>query len=393
MNKLISRKYIVALLGLLAFLFLLAISNRFVQQEKSPPEAGMNLLKLETFPSDAFQGASPTRKLIFPDDHGPHPDFQTEWWYYTGNLESTGGVRFGYQLTFFRRAIIPAAERGDRLSNWTSDQVYMAHFTLTDASSERFRYFERFSRNGAGLAGAQSTPFSVWLLDWQVNEIEPGVYELKAFEEDIGIELTLTDLKGPILQGDQGYSQKGPQPGNASHYYSLTRLSSEGSLLVDGRSYQVSGMSWMDHEFSTSALSDGQIGWDWFSFQLDDQSELMLFQIRREDGSIDSFSSGTLISADRSTRTLDLDDFQITVQDTWQSPDTGAEYPARWMISIPSEGLTLEITPLLQDQELQVSYAYWEGAVRIQGRIGDKPVKGRGYVELTGYAGSMAGQF
>lgn len=393
MNRIKSRKYLISILGLFAVLFFLAIGNRFVQQGKSLPEASLVSLNLKAFPSEAFQRASPTRRLVFPKDHGPHPDFQTEWWYYTGNLVSTNGDQFGYQLTFFRRTLIPAAERVDRLSNWTSDQVYMAHFTLTDISSESFRFYERFSRDGVGLAGAKTGPFSVWLLDWQVSETEPGIYQLKASEDSIDIELTMTDLKGPILQGDQGYSQKGSQPGNASHYYSLTSLKSEGRLQIDGDSYQVSGMSWMDHEFSTSALSDGQIGWDWFSIQLDDLTELMLFQIRREDGVIDPYSSGTWIFANGSTSKLELDDFQITVLDTWQSPHTGATYPARWMISIPAENLSLEVTPLLGDQELRVSYAYWEGAVNVRGRINGKPINGKGYVELTGYAESMAGQF
>lgn len=393
MSRVKSRKYLISLLGLFAVLFLLAIGNQFFQQGKSLPEASLVSLNLKTFPSDAFQRASPKRTLVFPGDHGPHPDFQTEWWYYTGNLSSTEGDQFGYQLTFFRRALTPPTERVDRLSNWTSDQVYMAHFTLTDVSSESFHFYERFSRDGVGLAGAQTSPFNVWLLDWQVSETEPGIYQLEASEERIKIELRLTDLKGPILQGDQGYSQKGPHPGNASHYYSLTSLKSEGRLQIDEHSYQVSGMSWMDHEFSTSVLSDGQIGWDWFSIQLDDLTELMLFQIRREDGSIDPYSSGTWISTDGSTSKLELGDFQITVLDTWQSPHTVAAYPARWMISIPAKNLSLEITPLLEDQELRVSYAYWEGAVNVQGRINDKPVNGKGYVELTGYAESMAGQF
>jgi len=269
----------------------------------------------------------------------------------------------------------------------------MAHFALTDVSDGSFRAFERFSRGGADLAGAQSNPFTVWLYDWQVRGTEDGVYQLKASRDGIELELRLTDLKGPVLQGDLGYSQKGPLPGDASHYYSLTRLNSVGSLRISENFYQVSGASWMDHEFSTSALSDGQIGWDWFSIQLDDQSELMLFQIRREDGSIDPFSSGTWISADGSTSKLDLEDFQISVQDTWRSPHTGATYPAKWKISVPSKNLSLELVPLLQDQELQVSYNYWEGAVNVQGSINGEPISGKGYIELTGYAGSMAGQF
>ncbi len=393
MNSSRSRHLLNGFLGTMIVVLLIAVGVRFLKGEDSLPEASIVSMNMALLPSDAFQRASTTRTLVFPDDHGPHPDFQTEWWYYTGNLVSTGGDLFGYQLTFFRRALTPEVERIERPSNWTSDQVYMAHFALTDVSERSFQAFERFSRSGADLADAQSNPFTVWLLDWQVKEIEDGVYQLKATKNGIELDLRLTDLKGPVLQGDQGYSQKGPLPGDASHYYSLTRLNSMGSLRISETLYQVSGTSWMDHEFSTSALSDEQIGWDWFSIQLDDQSELMLFQIRREDGSIDPFSSGTWISPDGSTSKLDLDDFQISVQDTWRSPHTGATYPGKWNISIPSKNLSLELTPLLQDQELQVSYNYWEGAVNVQGSINSEPISGKGYVELTGYAGSMAGQF
>ena len=393
MNRSRSRQVLIGLSGTLIVLLLISAGVRFLMREESLPETSIVSLNMAMFPSEAFQRASTTRTLEFPDDHGPHPDFQTEWWYYTGNLVSSDGDLFGYQLTFFRRALTPAEERVERPSNWTSDQVYMAHFALTDVSDGSFHAFERFSRGGAGLAGAQANPFTVWLYDWQVTGTEDGVYQLKASRDGIELELRLTDLKGPVLQGDLGYSQKGPLPGDASHYYSLTRLNSMGSLRVSENFYQVSGTSWMDHEFSTRALSDGQIGWDWFSVQLDDRSELMLFQIRREDGSIDPFSSGTWITADGSTSKLGLEDFQISVQDTWRSPHTGATYPAKWKISVPSKNLSLELVPLLQDQELQVSYNYWEGAVNVQGSINGEPITGKGYIELTGYAGSMAGQF
>ena len=393
MNRATLRTMLKFLSGVFIIFILLTIASLFLRQDKSLPQASLAAMNIEEYPPEAYQRASPSRTLEFPDDHGPHPDFQTEWWYYTGNLISTEGDQFGYQLTFFRRALAPAEKRTERLSNWTADQIYMAHFALTDVSKGTFHSFERFSRTGAGLAGAQSSPYQVWLLDWQVSEVEPGLYQLKAAEEDLEIELTLSEQKDPILQGDQGYSQKGPHPGNASHYYSLTRLNSDGVVRTRDKNYQVSGTSWMDHEFSTSTLSEGQIGWDWFSIQLDDQSELMLFQIRREDGSIDPFSSGTWIAADGSTQPLALDDFEITVQDTWRSPHTGATYPAKWNISISARNLFLDITPHLQDQELNVSYSYWEGAVGVQGRINDTPVSGNGYVELTGYAGSMASEF
>lgn len=343
--------------------------------------------------ADGFARAEGPQPLVFPADHGPHPDYQTEWWYYTGNLLTAEGRHYGYQLTFFRRALIPPAERAARTSAWATDQVYLAHLALSDVAARDFYASERFSRGAAGLAGAQAEPFAVWLEDWSVAEVEGGNWRLRAAGEGLALDLTLRDLKGPVLQGDQGYSRKGLEAGNASYYYSLTRLETAGRVQVGGGTYPVTGLSWMDHEYSTSALSAGQVGWDWFSLQLDDESELMLFQIRLDDGSVDPYSSGTLVAADGNTLHLERDDFQIDVNGTWRSPRTGAVYPAGWTITASAADLTLRLEPLLADQELDLSYAYWEGAVRITGERDGRPVSGHGYVELTGYAASMQGQF
>ncbi|MFN2165230.1 MAG: lipocalin-like domain-containing protein [Anaerolineae bacterium] len=331
--------------------------------------------------------------LDFPADHGPHPDYQTEWWYYTGNLESEDGQRFGYQLTFFRRALTPPSLRTTRDSAWAADQVYMGHLALTDVEGKRHEAFERFSRGAAGLAGAQASPYAVWLEDWRVEEGAPGTVHLQAAQQGWALDLLLVDQKGPILHGDQGYSPKGPEPGNASYYYSLTRLESTGTVQVPGAVYSVDGWSWMDHEWSTSALAADQVGWDWFSLQLDDGTELMAFQLRKEDGSLDPFSSGTFVAPDGTTRQLSREDLKIDVEDTWQSPHTGATYPAAWAITVPAEDLRLEIKPYLADQELNVSFAYWEGAVQAEGTRAGQSVQGSGYVEMTGYAASMQGQF
>ena len=342
---------------------------------------------------DAYSRAAPGESLNFPADYGPHDDYLTEWWYYTGNLRGDDGSRFGYQLTFFRRALsLPDMEEA-RSSNWATGQIYLAHFALSDIGSEDFYAFERFSRAAAGLAGAQADPYRVWLYDWSVVETTPGIYQLHASEIGIAIDLTLEDTKGLVFQGVDGYSQKGPDPGNASYYYSQTRLDSRGSIDVGGNRYQVSGFSWMDHEFSTSALTVEQVGWDWFSIQLEDNVELMLFQIRREDGSIDPFSSGTFVAADGGTVTITREDFFITSADTWESPHSGAVYPAGWKISIPSIEMRLRVEPLQEDQELNLTYTYWEGAVSVEGEYQGQPVTGNGYVELTGYAGSFAGEF
>lgn len=332
-------------------------------------------------------------QLSFPADFGPHPEFQTEWWYYTGNLETPDGRHFGYQLTFFRRSLQPPAQAAQRSSDWAAEQVYMAHFSLTDVTGGRYQSFQRLERGAAGLSGAQAAPYQVWLDNWSVEETAPRVYHLKANQDKLSIDLQLTDSKGPVLQGDQGYSRKGSLPGQASYYYSQTRLISQGTIQTEAGRYAVSGLSWMDHEFSTSYLSKDQTGWDWFAIQLDDGSEIMLFHLRKADGSLDPVSSGTLIAPDGSTRALAQADFQISVEATWKSPHTQAAYPGRWTVKIPSAGVSLEIEPYLADQEFRGSYAYWEGAVRIRGSRSGKAVQGSGYVELTGYAGTMGGQF
>ncbi len=381
-------------------------------------------LVAQAAPADvsSFARAEGPRAIAFPADDGPHDDFQTEWWYTTGNLTAVTGEHFGFQLTFFRRALVPPDQRAARASAWGTDQVYMAHFALTDVSGGRHYSFERLARGAAGIAGAQAAPYRVWLEDWEVAEMANGAGQglkslsdmtksakadwraggatrLRAAAQDpasglnLSLDLTLSDLKPPVLQGDRGYSRKGPEPGNASYYVSLTRLASQGTVTVGNKTYSVSGLSWMDHEWSTSALGAEQVGWDWFSIQLDDGTELMAFQLRRADGSVDAFSSGTLIAADGSARSLGPNDFSITPTATWRSPRTGGAYPAAWALTVPSADLRLEITPWLADQEMQVSYTYWEGAVRVAGAAAGRPVTGNGYVELTGYARSMQGEF
>jgi predicted secreted hydrolase len=361
-----------------------------LRPDEPPAQAQFAAPQIDTA---GFARAEGPRPFNFPTDPGPHDDYQTEWWYYTGNLQTDEGRHFGYQLTFFRRALIPPTERQARASAWAADQVYLVHFALTDIEEERHRASERFARGAAGLAGAQANPYQVWLEDWQVEEVEPGVYRLRATQEGLALDLRLVDRKGPILQGEAGYSQKGPQPGNASYYYSQTRLETSGEVRLADEAYPVSGLSWMDHEFSTSALALNQVGWDWFALQLDDGSELMVFQIRQVDGGVDPFSSGAFIAPDGETYRLSRDDFEIDVGATWRSPRSGATYPARWTITVDQVGLRLEVEPYLADQELNVSYAYWEGAVGVQGERDGNPVSGTGYVELTGYAGSMQGEF
>ncbi len=338
--------------------------------------------------------ADQPRAFQFPQDYGTHNDFQTEWWYYTGNLETASGRQFGYELTFFRRAVQPADQRATRQSPWAVEQVYMAHFAISDIAGGAFYPLQRLSRGSAGLAGATTTPqFSVWLEDWQVEQTGEGTYHLQANSGGNAIDLTLSDQSGPVLEGDQGLSRKGPEPGNASYYFSQPDLASQGTVTLAGQVFEVSGMSWMDHEFSTSALGSGLVGWDWFSVHLGQGSELMLFTLRNADGSYSLYSSATLIRPDGSTQVLAENEFSVKVTGQWKSPHSGGVYPAGWQVSIPAEQIELMIQPLLADQELNLSFVYWEGAVSVSGSYAGQEVNSSGYVELTGYAQSMQGQF
>lgn len=340
-----------------------------------------------------FQRAIDIWDWQFPADHGAHPNFQTEWWYYTGNLATEDGRRFGFQFTIFRRAILPDAAESN--SEWRSNQIYMAHFTVTDVAGNRFYHDQRFSRGGAELAGAVIDPaYRVWLEDWQIvsPDDNPQMMVIQADSGVFAIDLTMIQIKPPALQGDNGLSAKSDEPGNASYYYSLTRLDTSGTIRVNGETFTVQGASWMDHEFSTSALGDDALGWDWFGLHLDDGREVMVGQIRLTDDSRDPYFGGLLVNADGSTESLDAADFTITATGTWTSPHSGAIYPAGWEIVImldDGETLSLTLTPLIDDQELHGGgIVYWEGAVRITG-----DVTGYGYAELTGYADAMTGRF
>ena len=329
----------------------------------------------------------------FPADYGAHPHFQTEWWYYTGNLSDETGRRFGFQFTIFRRAIAP--QETDTDSEWRTNQIYMAHFTVSDIGGGQFYQAERFSRSGAGLAGAVVDPrYRVWLEDWSVAATDADAHHttITADDGDFAVNFNLDQIKPPALQGDNGLSPKSSQPGNASYYYSLTRLLTDGTITLNGQTFTVSGTTWQDHEFSTSALGSNAQGWDWFGLQLDDNRELMLGQIRLQDGGIEPAFGGLLVNPDGSTRHLNHDDFTITSTDTWSSPHTGAVYPAGWDITVDTgeaDPLHITLTPLLADQELYGgATVYWEGAVHI---TGDQT--GYGYAELTGYFGTMTNRF
>lgn len=334
--------------------------------------------------AEGYARADAPRTFRFPADHGPHPDYRNEWWYFTGNLQAADGRRFGFQLTFFRNAVAPGSLEGE--SRWRSRQIYMAHFAVTDVASARFIAHERFARAALGLAGAKADPLQVWVEAWSAHG-GPDTFplELAAAAGDVALELTLDRGKPPVLQGDAGLSQKSAEAGNASYYYSMTRLPAAGTLRVDGETFAVDGLAWLDREWSSSALGPGQVGWDWFSLQLDHGWELMFYRLRRADGSTDRFSAGALIAPDGSKQTLAGDDVAIDVTRRWQSP-RGGTYPAGWRLRVPEVNLSLAIEPLLADQELELAVRYWEGAVTVSGQHGGHPVGGHGYVELTGYA-------
>lgn len=340
--------------------------------------------------NEGFAQVLEPRPFDFPLDHGPHPEFQTEWWYYTGNLEADGR-RFGFQLTFFRSAL--AADPAARSSAWASNDIYMAHLALSDPTTGRFYAFERFSRGALGLAGASGAPFQVFLEDWSAEGSGPEgmTMRLRAADGPINLDLTLVSAKPPALQGDRGLSQKGPSLGNASYYYSLTRIETQGTIQIEDRSYAVTGSSWMDHEWGTSALEGDAVGWDWFSVQLDDGRDLMYAQVRTADAL--SYSFGSLIDPEGNLTALTSEDVTLTVLDTWRSPASGAVYPAHWQLEVSSLDLRLELTPLLADQELPLAIIYWEGAVQIQGTQAGQPLSGYGFVELTGYAGGAQGRY
>ncbi|HRJ08586.1 MAG TPA: lipocalin-like domain-containing protein, partial [Prosthecobacter sp.] len=331
-----------------------------------------------------WQPAQPGYRYEFPRDHAQHPRHKIEWWYFTGNLDTREGRRFGYQLTFFRIGAVaqPAVQ-----SPWALRDVWMAHLAVTDAQGRAYHHADRLNRTGPGLAG--STQERVWNEDWQCL-FEPGGMRLRAAEGAFGLELELEKAKPPVFHGRDGISQKGPTPGNASHYYSFTRLPTRGTVTMDGARHEVAGLSWMDHEFGSSFLEKGTTGWDWFSAQLDDGSELMLFQLRGENGGATTGSAGTFIHPDGSAEALAADDLRLTPGQMWRSP-AGARYPTGWSLEVPRLGLRLESYAVLPQQEFQAAatpgLGYWEGAVDYRGTRAGKAVRGRGYLEMTGYSG------
>jgi predicted secreted hydrolase len=346
--------------------------------------------------TSSFTQARVGYRYQFPRDHGSHDRFRTEWWYYTGNLAAKDGRSFGYQLTFFRRGM-PPEEIETLPSKWSITQLYLAHFAVSDLGKGRFRYVERLSRAGLGKAGAETGRLHVWIDRWRAEAMDrdtaarsAGRQILEASDGELSIVLTVVPEKPLVIHGTGGISRKGAASEQASHYYSFTNLATTGTITIGDESFEVTGSSWMDHEFGSADLSPDLVGWDWFSLQMADRTELMLYRLRRADGSADPVSSGTFVDRQGQGHALSFNDFTLDPVSFWTSPVSKARYPQKWRLAIPSRNLSLELVPRMAEQELRTDRStqvtYWEGAIEGRGTSGAEPLAGFGYMELTGYA-------
>lgn len=348
------------------------------------------LAALLSLGAEPWKLAEPGWRYEFPRDHHPHPEFKTEWWYFTGNLSDSAGRRFGYQLTFFRQGIRPLGERDPALSRFVVDDLKFAHFTITDQSGKRFRFEHKTSRGAFGDAGFDANGRLAWIDDWTLAFDGKSDFELAARSSEATLRLHLHAIKPPVIHGANGVSAKASGEGHASHYYSLTRLETTGELTAAGTVTSLKGESWFDHEWATNQLAPGQIGWNWLSVQCDDGTDLMLYQMRLENGAPDPSSSGTLVAADGAETLLPNESFRMTPIGYWKSSVTKANYPISWRVEIPGQALQLTVRAILENQELALMpLAYWEGAIEVSGTREGREIKGRGYLELTGYAGAL----
>jgi predicted secreted hydrolase len=399
-NKHINKVLLVTVITVVILFVAVLVRPAKTGPENAPGEPAGSSRLAELLGAGGVEGyarALQPRAFRFPEDHGPHPEFRNEWWYVTGNLDGPAAERFGFELTIFRFSLTPRNEvANENASAWKTNQVFIGHFAVSDVGAEQFHVAQRYSRGGAGLAGAQATPFHVWLEDWSIKSVanqdgraaeNNSSWQLHASDADILLDLNLTPTKGIVLNGLEGLSQKSAQPGNASYYYSIPRLETNGRLRIGARTYEVAGLAWLDREWGSSALSKDQQGWDWFALQLSDGTDLMFYNLRRRDGTADEHSAGTWIDAAGRATHLHHDEVDIEVLDYWES-EQGDRYPAEWTISVPKLQLRIDVVPVLRNQELMTTVRYWEGAVDVQGISGTEVVSGRGYVELTGYAGN-----
>jgi predicted secreted hydrolase len=341
--------------------------------------------------------ALPDWIYAFPRDHAAHPDFKTEWWYFTGNLHDEAGHAYGYELTFFREGVLPpgsaarASAPGEPRSRFVQNDFKFAHFAISDLSRQTFCFTQKASRGAFGEAGFGSAADGrlAWLDDWTLTAQPDGAWRIRASAAQptaMSIDLRVASAKPLVIEGADGISRKSAGVGQASHYYSFTRLATTGTL----DAHPVQGQSWFDHEWGSDQLAPDQVGWDWFCCQFDDGTELMLYAMRRRDGTVDPASSGTWIDANGACTYLRRDDFALRALKTWHSSQTGATYPIEWQVSIPGRQLAVTVKPALENQELALpDISYWEGATRMTGTRGGRPLTGVGYLELTGYAGGL----
>jgi predicted secreted hydrolase len=337
-----------------------------------------------------WKTATPGWRYEFPRDHHSHRDFKTEWWYFTGNVFDSDNQRFGYELTFFRQGIRPLGERDTSTSRFVVDDLKFAHFAITDASNRRFYFDQKTSRGAFGEAGFDDGQHLAWVDDWQLSYDGESSFGLVAAGSKGSIRFDLRLAKPPVVHGEDGVSVKSSETGHASHYYSGTRLETTGEVRVNGKSHAIRGESWFDHEWATGQLAEKQIGWDWICLQWEDGTELMLYRMRLKNGEPDASSSGTWIAQNGESRHLRSADFQMTPTAFWKSKASGAQYPIGWRITVPGENAEFVVRPVLEDQELALGpITYWEGAIDVSGTKDGKEVKGKGYLELTGYAGRV----
>lgn len=345
----------------------------------------------------SFAQALAPEPLAFPRDQGAHPDYRQEWWYLTGNLDAADGKRFGFELTIFRFALTPdtpepiavGSQPGAESSPWRTRQVYLGHFAITDVARHAFRFAVKRARGALGLAGAQADPFQVWVGNWRIGK-DGSDWRVQAAGQGYALSLTARPLLPPVLNGERGLSRKSGKPGNATYYYSIPRVSVAGTIVTDGRPLRVRGLAWLDREWGSGSLGRRETGWDWFGLQLGDGSCLMFYFLRDRGGTEDPYSAGTWVDSGGHARPLSRDDVRLQVLSYWTDAG-GIRYPSRWRLEVPATGLDVTVHPVLADQELVTSPRYWEGAVDVSGTSSGRPVAGRGYVELVGYAGTTAG--
>ena len=331
-----------------------------------------------------FARAARARPLVFPQDHAAHPDFRSEWWYFTGHLRDATGRPFGFQLTLFRfeLAAQQAPSALPSASAWRTPTVLLGHFGLSDIASTKFHAFERLSRALPNVAGIKLTPPAVWLDDWRIEQYGADAWRLHAAQDGVELTLELDAASAVVLQGEAGLSRKSAAVGNASYYYSIPKLTARGSVRLAERKYEVTGEAWLDREWSTSALSRQQSGWDWFALQLADGGSLMFYRLRQRNGDTDDYSAGSYVDATGKQHRLAAQDLRIAARGSWQSPHSGRVYPQGWHLELPAMKLTWDLAPRLLDQEWHQRFHYWEGAVTV---TQDGQPAGLGYVELTGY--------